>query len=85
MKYYTTAVDGQLVIKPMTDWCRIVVGRPGWDLNIQGDMGNHGCYHFCLEFRFDNARHKFLFDLAFSHLELWDSAEQFLADHADVV
>jgi len=48
-------------------------------------MGNHGRYHFCLEFRFDNAKHKFLFDIAFSQLQLWNSAEDFLADHVDVV
>ena len=48
-------------------------------------MGNYGRYHFCVEFRFDNTRHKLLFDIAFSHLQLWSSAQQFLAAHEDVV
>ena len=83
--YYTSAVDGQIQLTPLIDWCRIVVGKPGWDLEVLGAMGNYGRYHFCVEFRFDNTRHKLLFDIAFSHLQLWSSAQQFLAAHEDVV
>jgi len=91
MKYYTTAISilaiGQSPspYREMHNWCERVVGPQSsstWDMQTRGQLG-HPEYLFCFEYRFINAKHKLLFDLAWSHLGIYDSVK--LCKEAELV
>ena len=65
-------------------WCKRVLDRHcvfadgtanfNWTVRVVTNTNAHG-HHHCWQFTFAESQHKFLFDLAWSHLGIYDSVQ----------